>query len=66
MRRREAFFDGYAYLNDSGENFALLTTYTARELQTSILEEAGYTDVKILQPLLWSEPASFNYFVCRA
>jgi SAM-dependent methyltransferase len=66
MRRQEAFFDGYAYLNDSGENFGLLTTYTGKELQTRILEDAGYTDVQILQPWLQSEPASFNYFVCRA
>jgi SAM-dependent methyltransferase len=66
MRKQVAFFDGYAYLNDSGENFGLLTTYTATDLQVNVLKEAGYSDVQVLQPWLEREPASFNYFVCRA
>jgi SAM-dependent methyltransferase len=65
-RQQEAFHHGYAYLNDSGDNFGLLTTYTAKTVQKSVLENAGYTDVHILQPWLKGEQASFNYFVCRA
>jgi SAM-dependent methyltransferase len=65
LRKKQMFFDGYAYLNDSGDNFGLLTTYTATELQVNVLKEAGYIDVQILQPWLQSSPTSFNYFVCR-
>jgi SAM-dependent methyltransferase len=66
MRKQVAFFDGYAYLNDSGENFGLLTTYTATDLQVNVLEDAGYKHIEVLQPWLASEPASFNYFGCTA
>jgi SAM-dependent methyltransferase len=65
LRKKQAFFDGYAYLNDSGDNFGLLTTYTATELQVNVLKEAGYTDVRVLQPWLQRSPTSFSYFVCR-
>jgi hypothetical protein len=64
LRKQVAFFDGYAYLNDSGENFGLLTTYTATELQVSVLKEAGYKDIQVLQPWLIGEYTSFNYFGC--
>jgi len=66
MRKQVAFFDGYAYLNDSGENFGLLTTYTATDLQVNVLKQAGYKDIQVLQPWLQKEAASFNYFGCRA
>ena len=48
LRKKQVFFDGYAYLNDGGDNFGLLTTYTATQLQVNVLKEAGYIVPQVL------------------
>jgi SAM-dependent methyltransferase len=64
-RHLEKDFDGYSYLNDSGEDFGLLTTYVSMAKQTEVLKSCGYTKIQILQPWLKSEQAYFNYFTCQ-
>ncbi len=66
LRGSERIYAGYAYVNDSGENFGLLTTYVSTELQAQILRDAGYGEVHIEQPWLQASPASFNYFHAKA
>jgi SAM-dependent methyltransferase len=66
LRSSERIFAGYAYVNDSGENFGLLTTYVSTALQVQVLRDAGYADIQIEQPWLNSSPASFNYFHATA
>jgi SAM-dependent methyltransferase len=61
---RERIYDGFAYVNDSGENYGLLTCYVSTRRQIQMLEQVGYQDVKVLQPWLANEQAAFNYFVC--
>jgi SAM-dependent methyltransferase len=63
-RPLEKIYDGFAYVNDSGENYGLLTCYVSTSLQIRVLEAAGYQNVEVLQPWLTSEQAAFNYFVC--
>jgi SAM-dependent methyltransferase len=64
-RPLEKIYDGFAYVNDSGENYGLLTCYVSVARQTRVLEAAGYRNVRVLQPWLEGEQAAFNYFVCR-
>lgn len=66
LRSSERIYSGYAYVNDSGENFGLLTTYVSSALQVQILRNAGYANIRIEQPWLRSSPASFNYFHATA
>jgi SAM-dependent methyltransferase len=63
-RSLEKIFDGFAYVNDSGENYGLLTCYVSSARQIGALEAMGYRNVSVLQPWLASERAAFNYFVC--
>jgi SAM-dependent methyltransferase len=63
-RRNQQFFAGYAYLNDIGENFGLVSVYVARDVQLKILSDSGYTTLEQLQPWLHTTPAVFHYFVC--
>ena len=63
-RSLEKIFDGFAYVNDSGENYGLLTCYVSTARQIGVLEAAGYRNVAVMQPWLTSEQAAFNYFVC--
>lgn len=63
-RPLEKIFDGYAYVNDSGENYGLLTCYVSTARQIGVLEAAGYRNIAVMQPWLTSEQAAFNYFVC--
>jgi SAM-dependent methyltransferase len=62
--RLEKIYDGFAYVNDSGENYGLLTCYVSTRRQVRMLERAGYQNVAVLQPWLVNERAAFNYFVC--
>jgi SAM-dependent methyltransferase len=64
-RHLEKDFDGYSYLNDSGEDFGLLTTYVSMAKQTEVLKSCGYTKIQILQPWLQNEQRYFNYFTCQ-
>ena len=63
-RSLERIFDGFAYVNDSGENYGLLTCYVSTARQIGVLEAAGYRDIAVVPPWLTSAPAAFNYFVC--
>jgi SAM-dependent methyltransferase len=63
-RSLEKIYDGFAYINDAGLNYGLLTCYVSTSRQIRVLESAGYRNIAMLQPWLASEPASFNYFVC--
>jgi SAM-dependent methyltransferase len=63
-RPLEKIFDGYAYVNDSGENYGLLTCYVSTARQVGVLEATGYRNIAVMQPWLASEQAAFNYFVC--
>ena len=63
-RSLEKIFDGFAYVNDSGENYGLLTCYVSTARQIAVLEAAGYRNVAMMQPWQTSEQAAFNYFVC--
>lgn len=62
-RRHEKFLGDYAYVNDSGENYGLLTLYVEQRLQVLTLKERGFSTVEVLQPWLREEPAAFNYFM---
>ena len=68
LRRRplEKIYDGFAYVNDSGENYGLVTCYVSTARQIAVLERAGFRNITLLQPWLASEQAAFNYFVCSA
>ncbi len=63
-RSLEKIFDGFAYVNDSGENYGLLTCYVSSARQIGVLEAAGYRNIAVTQPWLTSEQAAFNYFAC--
>ncbi len=63
-RPLEKIFDGYAYVNDSGENYGLLTCYVSKARQVGVLEATGYRNIAVLQPWLADEQSAFNYFVC--
>jgi SAM-dependent methyltransferase len=63
-RSLEKIYDGFAYVNDSGENYGLLTCYVSTARQMAVLEAAGYQNIAVLQPWLASKQAAFNYFVC--
>jgi SAM-dependent methyltransferase len=63
-RSLEKIFDGFAYVNDSGENYGLLTCYVSSARQIGVLEAMGYRNISLLQPWLANERAAFNYFVC--
>jgi len=65
-RRLEQAFDGYAYLNDSGEDYGLLTVYVSTPKQIDILRACGYSAIEVHQPWLRPKQEAFNYFVCRA
>lgn len=65
-RRLESFRDDYAYVNDMGENYGLVTTYVSRDAQVGMLEACGYRQVEVLHPELNDQYTSFNYFACRA
>jgi SAM-dependent methyltransferase len=62
-RQYEKSYGGYAYINDSGENYGLLTLYVEQQLQIQSLKDSGFPIVEVLQPWLTDEPAAFNYFV---
>jgi SAM-dependent methyltransferase len=62
----EKIYDGFAYVNDRGENYGVLTCYVSTRRQIQVLEGFGYRNIAILQPWLMSEQAVFNYFVCSA
>ena len=64
-RHLEKDFDGYSYLNDSGEDFGLLTTYVSTAKQVEVLKSCGYTKIEVLQPWLVKEQRYFNYFTCQ-
>jgi SAM-dependent methyltransferase len=64
-RHLEKDFDGYAYLNDSGEDYGLLTTYVSTSKQIDVLKSCGYSRVEVLQPWLQTEQRYFNYFTCQ-
>ncbi len=63
-RPLEKIYDGFAYVNDSGLNYGLLTCYVSTARQIGVLEAAGYRSISVVQPWLASESAYFNYFVC--
>jgi SAM-dependent methyltransferase len=65
-RPLEKIFDGFAYVNDNGENYGLLTCYVSTARQISVLETCGFENVDVMHPYLSNEPVSFNYFVCTA
>jgi hypothetical protein len=62
--RREKIYDGFAYVNDGGENYGLLTCYVSTGRQLEVVKRVGYRHVTVLQPWLANQPAGFNYFVC--
>jgi hypothetical protein len=62
-RKYEKSFGGYAYINDSGENYGLLTLYVEQGLQVQSLKDSGFPTVEVLQPWLTDESAAFNYFL---
>lgn len=62
--RSEQLFSGYAYLNDSGENFGLVTVYVAPEVQLEVLTKSGYRTMARLPPWLDARADVFSYFVC--
>lgn len=63
-RHLEKDFDGYAYINDPGEAYALVITYVDTARQVQVLKDIGYKHVEIHQPWLRDEEAYFHYFVC--
>jgi SAM-dependent methyltransferase len=63
-RPLEKIYDGFAYVNDGGLNYGLLTCYVSTGRQIAVLEAAGYQNIAMVQPWLAREPAYFNYFVC--
>jgi SAM-dependent methyltransferase len=63
-RALEKIYDGFAYVNDGGLNYGLLTCYVSTARQIAVLESVGYRDIAMLQPWLAREQAAFNYFVC--
>ncbi len=64
-RPREKHFGDYAYVNDMGDNYGLVTTYVSREAQIAKLATYGYRHVEVLHPWMNDQYTSFNYFVCR-
>jgi SAM-dependent methyltransferase len=64
-RALEKIYDGFAYVNDGGLNYGLLTCYVSTARQIAALEASGYQNIAMLQPWLAPEPAYFNYFVCK-
>ncbi len=64
-RRLERHFGDYAYVNDMGENYGVVTTYVSREAQIEKLAACGYRHVEVLHPWLNDQYTSFNYFICR-
>ena len=65
-RRLQKTMDGYSYLNDSGEDYGLITVYVSTPKQIAVLEASGFRNIEVLQPWLRTEQESFNYFICRA
>ena len=65
-RRFEQQFDDYAYVNDIGENYGLITTYVATQAQVETLRSCGYRDIEVLHPWGDNRATAFNYFVCVA
>lgn len=62
-RRQEQHFDGYAYLNDSGESYSLLTCFVAAARQREALAACGYSVERVIEG---TGPGSeWHYFVCR-
>jgi SAM-dependent methyltransferase len=62
-RRLERHFDGYAYLNDSGEAYSLLTCFVSEAKQRASLESMGY---RVEQVIGGAEVRSeWHYFICR-
>lgn len=62
-RRLERHFDGYAYLNDSGEAYSLLTCFVAEARQRALLEAMGY---RVAAVIGGAGPRSeWHYFVCE-
>ncbi|MEK6805795.1 MAG: class I SAM-dependent methyltransferase [Pseudomonadota bacterium] len=62
-RHLERVFDGYAYLNDPGELYGLITTYVTVEQQNAELTARGYRVRRV--PAWPDRPSYFEYFVCR-
>lgn len=64
-RRRQHRGDGYAYINDSGEYYALLTVYVTPEAQILQLQAAG---LRLIETLPGDRPdaeAFFDYYVTQ-
>jgi SAM-dependent methyltransferase len=62
-RRLERHFDGYAYLNDSGEAYSLLTCFVSEAKQRALLESMDY---RVAAVIGGTGPGSeWQYFVCR-
>lgn len=64
-RRLDRVFGDYAYVNDMGDNYGLVTTYVSRQAQIEQLVDFGYDQVDVLHPWLSHGYTAFNYFVCR-
>lgn len=62
-RRLERHFDGYAYLNDSGEAYALLTCFVSEAKQRAVLESMGYRVAAVIGGM--GPRSEWHYFVCR-
>jgi len=65
-KRLEQTHAGYAYINDAGDNYGLLTLYVDTQLQLDTLKGCGFGEAECLAPWLTENPPpAFNYFVCR-
>ncbi len=65
-QRFEQQFADYAYVNDVGENYGLITTYVSTQAQMETLRSCGYRDIEVLHPWGDNRVTAFNYFVCVA
>lgn len=63
-RKFEQQFDDYAYINDIGENYGLITTYVSTQAQVDTLRSCGFCDIEVLHPWGDIRASAFNYFVC--
>ncbi len=62
-RRLQAAFDGYAVVNDDGDDYGLLTIYVSRERQLQQLVDTGWEPIEVIPAGSGDEPEYMHYFV---
>lgn len=64
-RRLQAAFQGYAIVNDDGDDYGLLTVYVSRERQLQQLVDTGWQPLEVIPAGSGDEPEYMHYFVAR-